>query len=102
MLDIEESMLDLANERSDELSEVPVTTPIAPEGPCEHLDSAPADIDTNGASGCPDCAREGTTGSTAVCLTCANVGCCDSSVGRHAERHFRTFRARGHALVRDR
>ena len=33
MLDIEESMLDLANERSEELSEEPVTTPTAPEGP---------------------------------------------------------------------
>ena len=98
MLDIEESMLDLANERSEELSEEPVTTPTAPEGPCEHLESAPADIDTNGSSGCPDCAREGTTWvHLRVCLTCANVGCCDSSTGRHAERHFRNS---GHLVIR--
>src|SRR3712207_8905761 len=25
-----------------------------------------------------------------MCLSCGNVGCCDSSVGRHAERHFST------------
>ena len=25
-----------------------------------------------------------------ICLTCGNVGCCDSSVGRHSERHFTT------------
>jgi CPA1 family monovalent cation:H+ antiporter len=23
-----------------------------------------------------------------ICLGCGNVGCCDSSVGRHASRHF--------------
>ena len=44
MLDIEESMLDLANERSEELSEQPVATPTAAEGPCGHLEAAPADI----------------------------------------------------------
>jgi uncharacterized UBP type Zn finger protein len=25
-----------------------------------------------------------------VCLTCGHVGCCDSSVGRHATKHFRS------------
>ena len=25
-----------------------------------------------------------------ICLACGNVGCCDSSAGRHAERHFHT------------
>ncbi len=98
MLDIEESMLDLASERADELSEAPVVTPVAPEGPCEHLDSAPADISTNGGGGCPDCAREGTTWvHLRVCLSCANVGCCDSSVGRHASRHFQNS---GHVVMR--
>jgi len=23
-----------------------------------------------------------------MCLTCGHVGCCDSSVGRHATKHF--------------
>jgi CPA1 family monovalent cation:H+ antiporter len=23
-----------------------------------------------------------------VCLSCGHVGCCDSSVGKHATRHF--------------
>ncbi len=25
-----------------------------------------------------------------LCLACGHVGCCDSSVGRHADRHFHT------------
>lgn len=98
MLDIEESMLDLATERAAELSDEPVMTPTAPEGPCDHLQAAPADVSTNGDQGCPDCAREGTTWvHLRVCLTCANVGCCDSSTARHAERHFRES---GHVVMR--
>ena len=98
MLDIEESMLDLANERSEELSEQPVATPTAAEGPCGHLEAAPADIASNGATGCDDCAREGTRPvHLRICLSCAKVSCCDSSVGRHAERHFRQA---GHVVMR--
>ena len=42
--------------------------------------------------------REGTvTVHLRICLTCANVGCCDSSVGRHAERHFKDS---GHLVMR--
>jgi monovalent cation/hydrogen antiporter len=98
MLDIEESMLDLSNERAEELSEVPVTTPIAVEGPCEHLDAAPADVSTDGEQGCPDCKRDGTSWvHLRVCLSCAHIGCCDSSTARHAERHFRES---GHTVMR--
>jgi uncharacterized UBP type Zn finger protein len=31
-----------------------------------------------------------------MCLSCGHVGCCDSSEGKHATRHFRET---GHALV---
>ena len=39
---------------------------------------------------CADCAAIGSTvwAHLRMCLDCGNVGCCDSSVGRHAERHF--------------
>jgi uncharacterized UBP type Zn finger protein len=30
------------------------------------------------------------------CLTCGHIGCCDSSEGRHATRHFEET---GHALM---
>jgi Na+/H+ antiporter len=89
--DIEESMLTVATERSDRLAEdLPVTTPTVAAGPCDHLERAPASINPNGPGICEDCIREGTrTVHLRICLTCGNVGCCNSSVGRHAERHFR-------------
>jgi len=89
--DIEESMLTVATERSDRLAEdLPVTTPTVAAGPCDHLEGAPASINPNGPGICEDCIREGTrTVHLRICLTCGNVGCCNSSVGRHAERHFR-------------
>jgi monovalent cation/hydrogen antiporter len=89
--DIEESMLTVATERSDRLAEdVPVTTPTVAAGPCDHLERAPASINPNGPGICEDCIREGTrTVHLRICLSCGNVGCCNSSVGRHAERHSR-------------
>ncbi len=89
--DIEESMLTIATERSDLLAEdEPVTTPTVAAGPCDHLESAPASINPDGPGICEDCIREGTrTVHLRICLACGNVGCCNSSVGRHAERHFR-------------
>jgi uncharacterized UBP type Zn finger protein len=88
--DIEESMLTIATERSDRLTaDVPVATPVDPQGACSHLDAAPAEIAANSADICQDCVREGTRSvHLRICLTCGKVGCCDSSVGRHAERHF--------------
>jgi monovalent cation/hydrogen antiporter len=88
--DIEESMLTVATEQSDRLSEdAPVTTPTVAAGPCGHIEHAPAAMDPNGPGICQDCVREGTrTVHLRICLSCGNVGCCNSSVGRHAERHF--------------
>ncbi len=43
--DIEESMLTIATERSEDLSEdETVTTPTVAAGPCDHLERAPASI----------------------------------------------------------
>jgi monovalent cation/hydrogen antiporter len=87
--DIEESMLTIATERSDRLENETVATPTVPAGPCGHLDHAPAAITPDGPGICEDCIREGTrTVHLRICLSCGNVGCCNSSVGRHAERHF--------------
>ncbi|MFQ5940110.1 MAG: UBP-type zinc finger domain-containing protein [Nitrososphaerales archaeon] len=39
--------------------------------------------------GCEECEKDGTDWvALRLCLTCGHVGCCESSVGRHAERHF--------------
>jgi hypothetical protein len=87
--DVEESMLTVATERSDGLENQTVATPNVPAGPCGHLVHAPAEIKPNGPGICEDCIREGTrTVHLRICLSCGNVGCCNSSVGRHAERHF--------------
>ena len=98
-LDIEESTLLLASRRADQLTEEEeVATPEAAAGSCVHLDRAPADIDPIGSVICQDCVREGTrTVHLRICLSCGNVGCCDSSPGRHAERH---AHAPDHAVMR--
>jgi Na+/H+ antiporter len=90
-LDIEESMLTIATESSEELAEgMTVATPRAPQGACDHLSAAPASTDPSGPGVCLDCIREGTrTVHLRICLGCGNVGCCDSSPARHATRHFR-------------
>ncbi len=39
--------------------------------------------------GCEECLKEGTQWvHLRECMTCGHVGCCDSSPGRHATRHF--------------
>jgi Na+/H+ antiporter len=87
--DVEESMLTIATRRADQLTEEqPVLTPPSPAGSCSHLEQAPTEIEPAGPGICQDCVREGTrTVHLRICLTCGNVGCCNSSVGRHAERH---------------
>ena len=38
---------------------------------------------------CEECNKEGTSWvALRLCLSCGHVGCCDSSPGRHATRHF--------------
>jgi len=39
--------------------------------------------------GCEACLEEGTEWvHLRICLSCGHVGCCDSSPGRHATKHF--------------
>ena len=49
--------------------------------------------------GCEDCLASGRRDWVHLryCLTCGHVGCCDSSPGRHASRHFSTT---AHPLMR--
>ena len=47
--------------------------------------------------GCEECLRLGTPWvHLRLCLSCGHVGCCDSSPGRHATKHFHKT---GHAVV---
>jgi len=52
---------------------------------CEHV----ANVDEGIAPKTKECEKEGTDWvALRLCLTCGHVGCCDSSVGRHATKHF--------------
>ncbi len=87
MLDVEESLLDrteLAAERAmDRL------TPERSSQGCEHLLEAPTLVKPRTPDGCEECLRDGTSWvHLRLCLTCGHVGCCDSSQGQHADRHY--------------
>jgi monovalent cation/hydrogen antiporter len=88
-LDLEESMLDRF-ERGDEAAREGLLLPPEPVGgACDHLREAPTHVRPLTPQGCPDCEREGTTPvHLRMCLSCGNIGCCDSSVGKHADRHY--------------
>ncbi len=66
--------------------------------PCEHLRAAPQIMVPTSVDGCPNCLAEGLHWvHLRMCLACGNVGCCDSSPGRHASAH---FHATGHPVMR--
>jgi uncharacterized UBP type Zn finger protein len=63
---------------------------------CAHPDSITAVLPSG--PGCEEClATGGRWVHLRMCQTCGQVGCCDSSPGRHATAHFRLT---GHPLVR--
>lgn len=87
MLDIEESMLESADE---ERANVETSRRSRPAGTlCEHLESTPL-RDPDGALVCQACVEAGVQWvSLRMCLDCGEIGCCDSSPLRHATAHFR-------------
>jgi len=91
-LDIEESMLD----RDDgDLAETDreLRTPATTAGSCKHLDHPWKEVEPSSPDTCSDCVAEGLTWvHLRLCLKCGKVACCDSSVGKHATRHFHDSR----------
>jgi uncharacterized UBP type Zn finger protein len=67
------------------------------EAGCAHTDMIRIQQVERPAAGCEECLK---TGGRWVhlrkCLTCGEVGCCDSSPNRHATKH---FQATGHPIV---
>jgi hypothetical protein len=54
---------------------------------CAHLESLTPVRPRS--AGCEECLKLGTPWvHLRLCLVCGHVGCCDSSPGRHATRHF--------------
>jgi uncharacterized UBP type Zn finger protein len=64
---------------------------------CIHLDQIrPVRPSTPG--GCEECLKTGSWWvHLRLCLSCGHVGCCDSSPGKHATKHFHRSR---HPIVR--
>ena len=86
MLDIEESMLDAGSAARAGVRSGSLT--FAGGRTCDDLDEHPA-VETVDEPACATCLADGTRWvSLRQCLTCGNVGCCDSSVGKHATAHF--------------
>ena len=96
ILDIEESQLDQPQDLIESSAGAPLVAATA--GACGHLrqnwpvETVPAE------PACRRCIEEGTSPvHLRMCLACGEVGCCDSSVGRHATAHYEATR---HAVMR--
>ena len=63
---------------------------------CTHLDQINA-VEPSSTVGCSQCIAQGDRWMhLRLCLTCGEVGCCDSSPNRHASRH---AAEQGHPIV---
>lgn len=87
MLDVEESMLDVATQERRALRGARDSR--RPGAACEDLLNRPA-IETDRDPQCQGCLDAGTRWvALRQCLDCGHVGCCDSSPAQHATGHFR-------------
>jgi uncharacterized UBP type Zn finger protein len=68
------------------------------EKQCTHKDQMVAGIKGK-TDGCEECLKinQGWV-SLRVCQTCGHVGCCDSSIGKHATKHFKET---GHPIMKE-
>ena len=97
-LDAEESALIWNATRPGTVRASPLRPPDRIAGACEHLAAAETPKAPTTAEGCPTCLAEGLTWvHLRSCAVCGQVGCCDSSIGKHAEAHFHET---GHPVMR--
>ncbi|MEO5654226.1 MAG: Na+/H+ antiporter [Marmoricola sp.] len=94
MLDVEESMLEYSEGERQRLRaamdpEAEAGAVVDPQGgDCEHLAQKRPSVEPRTPGQCDACLEEGTSWvHLRMCLDCGNVGCCDSSAGRHASVH---------------
>ncbi|MFL6164317.1 MAG: Na+/H+ antiporter [Jatrophihabitantaceae bacterium] len=88
VLDLEESLIDRIAEGEDELPERPLRARPGP-AECAHLAAAPRTCRPDTPGSCSECVAEGLSWvHLRMCLGCGHVACCDSSEGKHADRHF--------------
>ncbi len=86
-LDLEESMIDRFDETEDDRVEMLAGPSSADD--CAHLRAAPLAPEPAGPAECAQCLAEGLTWvHLRMCLSCGQIGCCDSSPGNHATKHY--------------
>ncbi len=96
-LDIEETVLDFRRSLSRDGRDRELTAPHGQPG-CGHLKELADPPPPDPPDGCDDCRAEGLQWvHLRLCMSCGNVGCCDSSAGKHAARH---HDASGHPVIR--
>lgn len=97
-LDLEESMIARVQDYDRSLTERMLLTPEQRQFGCEHLADAPFATDPLTPDGCEECLQDGSVWvHLRLCLACGHVGCCDSSVGKHASKHHEET---GHPVMR--
>jgi monovalent cation/hydrogen antiporter len=97
ILDLEESLIDRFSEAEDELPPEPLLARTKEEM-CEHLAAAPRTCRPDTPGSCSECVAEGLTWvHLRMCLSCGHIACCDSSEGKHADRHYAST---GHPVMR--
>ena len=97
-LDAEESALIWNATRTGAVRQSLLRPPDRIVGACEHLAATETPKAPTSAEGCPRCLAEGLTWvHLRACAMCGNVGCCDSSVGKHADAHYAET---GHPVMR--
>lgn len=85
-------------ERTNRRAQVAQVEPTSAHASCEHLESARSSVQPSTPGVCQECVLEHLEWvHLRMCLACGHVGCCDSSVGQHAGRH---FTASQHPVVR--
>ncbi len=97
-LDAEETALGWSATRTAGVRDSELRPPEHVSGACEHLADDGVPHPPSETEGCPECRAEGLTWvHLRSCTTCGHVGCCDSSVGKHATAH---FHGSGHPVMR--
>lgn len=97
MLDVEESMLDIAATDDDRSVRQERLSARSAGGLCDDLTASLPAVEPATPGECEDCLRAGTRWvHLRLCLECGHVGCCDSSPERHATAHFHDT---GHRVI---
>jgi CPA1 family monovalent cation:H+ antiporter len=98
-LDIEETVLIRASGTDSSERETDLVPHAKSDAPCDHLAEAASQHPVpNTPQGCEECLAIGQRWvHLRLCMECGHVGCCDSSIGKHATAHFHAI---GHPVMR--